>query len=484
MITGANAPAGSARAAAAAAVAACTLLALQLIVLGGRAQIFGDFHAFYCGGAAVLHGLNPYAAASIARCEALAQPFGLHHTAGGVTAPVPFPGYAFALFAPFALLPYVASSLLWLVLLLVTGAASAVLLSRLSSVPLWIALTITGSAYAIAVTALGEVASIALAAVCAAALALRAQRFWLCALWLSVAAILPHVLLPALVAVMLFSPRSRLPLLVCGAALLALDVALTGRVAALEYFTGVLPAHARSEIGYIAQYGLTWMAHAAGAGDRAALALGNLGYAAAAVAGIACAAVLARRRRDAAMLVAIPCAFSVAGGPFMHYSEITLAFPAALLLYAHSLPPARAWYVAAVMLLCVPWQWMIGEPLLAVPAGLLTVYAAASGLMRSADAGLRSAAAALLYACALLVIAVLFGPQVQHLGGGASSGALAQSAWAHYIRTQGASGGAVWWLAKAPTWLGLAALTACGAYAAAKKDLVTAALIDRAPAGL
>ena len=482
MNTGANAPARS-RPIAALCAAVLAIFALQCIVLGSRAQIFGDFHAFYCGGTAVLHHSDPYANASLAACEHQTQPYGLHHTARGVTAPVPFPGYAFVLFAPFAAMPYVPAAVLWLLLLIACTAAGVVLLARIANVPLWCSAAIVAPGYAIAVLGLGEVAPIALTALCCAALALRGGRVWAAAASLCAAAMLPHVLLPAFLAVFFFAPRIRVPLLLCGAVLVALDLAVTGPAAALEYFTRVLPAHAQSEIGYIAQFGLTWILHGIGLDDRSALLAGDASYVAACAAGIACAALFARKTGDAAALALLPAAFAVIGGPFMHYSEITLAFPGILLLYARTNGTVKLLAAASIVLLAVPWQWIVGEPQLALPVALLTVFGVTYGLRAQRDDALRATFAALSYAAALLFVAIAAGPQVAPMHAAHVASDLAQASWTAYIRAQGASAGVVWWIAKLPTWSGLLLLGACGGYAASKEHFIPAGFVERVPAG-
>jgi hypothetical protein len=482
MNTAVNAQARNRLLLAAAGAAAVVILVLQFGVLGARSQIFGDFHAFYCGGAAVLHGVDPYANASIAACEQRAQPFGLHNTAPGVTTPVPFPGYAFAFFTPFAALPYLPAAAMWLALLIACTTAAAVLIARLAQLPLWCSAAIVVPAYAIAVIGLGEVAPIALLALCAAALALRRQRYWFAAAMLCVAAVLPHVVLPAFIAAFVFARRMRGPLIVCGLALVALDVLMTGVSGSIEYFTRVLPAHAQSEIGYIAQYGLTWILHGAGMSDRTAVLVGDLSYAAACIAGVVWSAQLARRWNDGAPIVLLPPALAVIGGPFMHYSEITLALPALIILHARVRGVARALAGLAIVLLAVPWQWIVGETQLALPVALLAVFAIMYGLRGTLDGAIRATFGAVLYAAALLMAALAFGPQVQHLHGARIAGDLAQASWTAYIRSQGASAGTVWWLAKLPTWLGLCLLAGSGAYAAAHKQLVSAAVVDSTPA--
>lgn len=480
-ITGVNAREAKNAWALAAVYAAFTLaLIAQFFVLGAREQIFGDFHAFYCGGAAMLHGRNPYHAHAIAACESQPHGLGLLHTKAGVTAPVPFPGYVFVLFAPFALLPYVPAALLWLLLTLACTLLAIRALAQLTGIPAWVSAATVTVAYTIAVLGLGEVAPIALAALCVCALALRARRPWAAAAALCVAAILPHVALGAFVAVLLFERSMRIPVFACGAMLVVLDAMAGGPAMAVEYFARVLPAHAYSEIGYIAQYGLTWALHALRTPDRAAVELGNISYALACIAGITVAAKLRAHWNDAAWLVLLPPAFAVTGGPFMHYSEITLALPALFLLWKSSRGGVRAAAGAGIVLLCVPWQWVVGEPQLAIPAGILAATAVATYLFGT-DGALRVAFGTVVFYGLIFAVALFFGPQVEHGGAYAGSATLAQSSWTAFIRGQGASGGAIWWLVKAPTWIGLLLLAAGSAYAAAVEERKTMRVVDGVP---
>ncbi len=445
---------------------------------------FGDFHAFYCGGAAVLHGADPYLQASILRCEHARQPYGLYSGAPGVTAPVPFPGYAFTLFAAFSALPYVPAALLWMVLLLAAVVGASVQAWKLAGRPAWSVLAMLAVPYALTVLVLGETASVALFALCSSALALRLNRPAAAAAWLCVCAVLPHVAAPAFVAMLLWNARSRLAA-VCGmAALLAIDLAISGPVGAISYLTRVLPAHAQSEVGYVAQYGVTWILHAAGASDAIALRTGDVSYALFAAAGIWTAFALARKCGDAGLLVLIPAAFSVTGGPFIHYSEITLALPAALVLYARSFGAQRSLLACAVLLVAIPWQWVIPDAALAVPAALAAAFAVALWTLRlGPERAVRAVGAALIGSAVILMVALRAGPQVQHLVSPHVDAALAQASWTGYIRAQGASAGVAWILAKLPTWAGLALLALCGLYGAAQEKFVRPVAIVEMPVG-
>jgi hypothetical protein len=462
--------------------AALAFAALELLFAAKNHLLLGDYRAFYCGGAALLHGQDPYAAASLYGCERSAQPFGLYRALPGIAVPAPLPGYALLLFVPFAALPYAVSGALWLALLFVSCAVCAVTLARLTESGLAAAVAVFAIGFGIAVLPYGELASIAVAGLLVMAWALRRGAWYRAAIAGALGAILPHVGLPALLGVFIAKRQMRLPLIAIGIVLAALDVAAGGFNTALHYFTGVLPAHALSEVGSTTQYGLTWVLHALGAADKAAIGGGEISYLCMMAAGIAVAIVLSRRFNDDACLALIPPGFAVFGGSFIHYSEILAALPPAVLLLRYLRGNLRATVIAAMLLLAFPWTGVLSEPL------LIIVYALAAAVLMWAftqcefGTALRVALAAAALTALIVVAGAHFGPAVPaHAQGGAVDSSLAQASWSEYVRTQRASTGIIWWIAKMPTWIGLALLTLSGANAVAKKDLVAPVAIEQMP---
>lgn len=485
MITGANARARSAQFFAAIVVAALLLTIAQGALLAGHAQLFADFHAFYCGGAAALHGEDPYAAASIAPCEHAAQPLGLYSSPPGITPPVPFPGYAFVLFAPFAALAYVPAALLWFVLLVACAAGAAALVGEIAGLSAWRAMLVLAVPYAIAVFALGELSSIVLLGLCAAALSLRRDRVAAATAWLCVAALLPQVAAPVFVAILLWDRRARLAMLCAAAGLVCVDVAVSGPAGALAYVTSVLPAHAQSEIGYVAQYGVTWIAHAGGAPDAIALRAGEVSYGLLVAVGVWVAGVLARTSADRAILVLVPAAFAVVGGPFVHYSEMTLALPAILLLLHRTRGRPRSLFACALLLAAVPWQWIVPDAAIALPAILAAIFGIAVGVLGlRAGRALQVTLAALAVGILLLTVALRVGPQVEHGAIVHVDRSLAQASWSTYVRSRLASTGVAWIAAKLPTWAGVWLLAFGSLYAVAQKQLIGSIAIEHPPAML
>lgn len=462
--------------------AALAFAALQLLFAAKNHLLLGDYRAFYCGGAALLHGQDPYAASSLYGCERSPQPFGLYRALPGIAVPAPLPGYALLAFVPFAAVPYAISGALWLALLFLSCGVCAVTLARLTKIGTAAAVAVWAVAFSIAVLPYGELASLAIAGLLLMASAMRRGAWYSAAFAGALSAILPHVGLPALLGAFIGKRQMRVPLIAVAAVLAALDIAAGGMSTALHYFTGVLPAHALSEVGSTTQYGLTWALHALGASDKAAITGGEISYIVMAIAGIIAGIVLARRFNDDACMALVPPAFAVFLGSFMHYSEILAALPAAVLLLRYLRGNLRVMLVAAILLLALPWTGVLSEPL------LIVVYALAAGALLSAltncefSIALRAGLAAAALTALIVVAAAHFGPSLPpHARGSAVDASLAQASWSEYVRTQRASTGIIWWIAKMPIWIGLALLTLSGAYAVAKKDLVAPVAIEQMP---
>jgi alpha-1,2-mannosyltransferase len=465
-------------------LAACAVLAWQLVVNSQGRTLFGDFRAFYCGGATLLHGANPYAAAPLLRCEETPQPFGLHSARNRVDVPVPFPGYALAAFTLFALLPYPLAAMGWFVLLLACTALACVFTARLIDRPPFVVLTLLAVAFSVAVIPYGELAPVVLAALTGGALAARRGAIGALTAALVIIALLPNVALPVFFALFIWHRPARLPVAVLCVALAAIDLVVGGPQLALSYFTRVLPNHAASEVGFITQYSMTWLAQCLGAPDRVALAAGNLTYLVMIVLGVWLAGAAARRLRDPAFLLLIPPALAVTFGSFIHYSEITLAFPAALLLYARTQGVARVLAASSLVLIALPWQSIVTQPalLIAVVGGAIAI--AAIVLRSSARSSLRVGLGAVTFCAVCILLAWYLGPQTAlHTSAARFDPLLAEASWAQYISGQSSSAGLVWLIPKLPTWIGLVLLALGGAYAVAHKDDIAGVAIKHAPAG-
>jgi hypothetical protein len=156
------------------AIAATVLLMIwELYNCSSTRALFGDFRAFYCAGAAVAHGANPYAASAIYACERAPMPLGLAQAPPGVAVPAPFPGYALLAFVPFGVLPYLPASALWLAMLAATIFLSAWILTLLLDRPFEATLATLAVGFAVVSLPYGELGSVIVVALLWLALALR-----------------------------------------------------------------------------------------------------------------------------------------------------------------------------------------------------------------------------------------------------------------------------------------------------------------------
>lgn len=462
--------------------AALLLIFWQIEVASKVHALFGDFRAFYCAAGAVAHGANPYGASAIYACEHTLMPFGLFHAEPGVAVPAPLPGYALVSLVPLGVLPYLVACVVWLAILLASvflcARALAILLDRPQHVMLWTLAT----GFAVISIPFGELGSPIVAAVLWMAVALRRAAWTWAALAGGVAMTLPHVALPALLGAFLFVPPMRARIVALAGVLLTLDLLCGGPAVAFSYVRDVLPAHARSEIGSTAQYGMTWILHGLRASDRAAVAGGEISYAFMLVLGLLAARGFVKRLSDNAFAALVPPAFAVLGGTFMHYTQIMVAIPAALLLFQRSAPRSRVVFATSFLLLAFPWLWALGQPVLVIVYAVVSAYLTAAVLGSDFSAALRVALGAAVLTGAVVFAGYEFGPGLPtHVHGVQMHGGLAQSSWEQFVRTQRASTGPPWWIGKSPTWIGLVLLALGCAQILSKKDLVAPVAIEQMP---
>jgi hypothetical protein len=222
----------------------------------------------------------------------------------------------------------------------------------------------------------------------------------------------------------------------------------------------VLPAHALSELANEKQLSLTLVAHQFGLSDALALQFGSLSYLLMLAAGLATAKILAERLSSPGLLVTLPVAFTLAGGPFIHIAQIAAAVPATALLFA-ALPKRRLPLGFALGLVAVPWvQFMnLGTafPLFAA----IAVLALAWGL------GVDRPIAAIALAVGALFVAILPSLFLVDVPDPAAAiaraydpAALAETTWSVFVRAIAQSNGVSYTLAKLPTWAGLVTIAA------------------------
>lgn len=329
-------------------------LALLYVAFEAVATTAFDFRAFYCAGTVAAQGGNPYLAEPLHTCELRKTDGSYRAFARAVTLPAPLPGYDVALFVPFSRLPFAAAKAVWTLVLAAAAAASIAALVRLTGMRamlvfacFWLSLIFPSLAY-------GELIPLSVAGTCIAALYAREHRWTYAALGALLSLVEPHLGVPVCLALAVWQPRTRVALGAGIAALAAISLAALGPAQNIEYFARVLPLHALSELGSDAQLSLSVVLHYAGVADAAAIRAGTIWYAAMALAAVYVSGAAVRRRQDAAYLVAIPAAFALIGGSFVHVTDMPAALPLALLSYRR-IPQFRAPLAAAIVMLSLPW---------------------------------------------------------------------------------------------------------------------------------
>ena len=411
-----------------------------------------DFRAFYCAGAVVADHRDPYRTEPLRRCENEARGF----TGGrGVpfAIPAPLPGYALAPFVLLSRLPHRLAAALFVAALLASLALAVVVLSRLCElrVETIFAAVLLEALFAVF---LGQIVPLICAATVTAAFFVARGRDRAAALAASFAMLEPHLGLPVCLALFIARPRARAVLVGCGALCALLSVALLGLDANIEYVRDVLPAHALSEISNEEQYSLAYLAHLAGIGERAAGGLGTLSYFVMLAAGIAAGRIAAARTGRTALLLLVPPAFAVIGGPYMHVQQLAIAIPAALLLGGSHGREARPSAVA-VMLLAVPWS-ATGFSILNLPLVAAVTFVLAIDLFGASPrrAGLVSVASLVFLVVLLLTLAPIPAARIGPVDP-SQGNALADSGWRNYVDVAFHSSIVPYTFAKMLGWSGL-----------------------------
>jgi len=318
-----------------------------------------DFRVVYCAAEAARHGQDPYLVEPLRSCE---HRVGLepNEPAWSVT-PEPLPGYAIGLFVPFSLLPFAFAKALYLTIMLLSVALAAAALGAMLRAPTLAVYLVLAPMAGYLNLFYGEPVPLAMGALCVAGYLLGLGKPRWAAVVATLAAVQPHLALPALIALFVFVPRARLALLAALAVLAAIGLATLGIERNLEYFTTVLPLHARAELLANDQFGLSRVLYLLGVPSQLALTLGSVSYALAAVVGLIFARRFANALERPALLVLFPVAAVTLGGAFVHDVQIAAALPAMLLLAQASWLPR-----IGIGLLAVLWWDTVSAELVRV----------------------------------------------------------------------------------------------------------------------
>lgn len=353
------------------------------------------FHAFVCAGEIARGGGNPYRVEPLLSCEHRASVPAEVQEPEGVVEPAPLPGYALAFFSLFRDVPYVTAALIWGAILVMALVVTTWALARMTSFPWYLiaAALLPNAAYAS--ISQGELPPLCIAALSLSALLLTQNRFAWAAIAASVSMVEPHVGLAACLGLFVFAPKARWTLVACGVIFAAGSLAMLGLDGNIEYLRTALPAQARSELLAPDQYSLTWVLHALGVSDDAALLAGSLTYPAMLVAGLLLARRWASQLQSPELLVLVPAAAVLIGGVFIHDIQMVLALPAALII-ADRIAVKRAFAFAGVALIAIPWGALDGfhiQAYVSLVVVLLLALDARLGTSRSTRLALGAAGA-------------------------------------------------------------------------------------------
>ena len=355
-----------------------------------------DFQDFYCAGAALDQGKNPYAYEPLRTCEHRVNPRSFRANPS-LAIPAPQPPYDLPPFMLLARFDFATARAIYAAVIVLAVAASALVLWRLG-IPLDVAVLALALAPGYHELDAGQIIPFVLLLLVLTAWMLKEGRDGIAGIFAGLTAVEPHLGIGVALAVLLFVPRARASLIATCATLAAIGISVASLHGAALYLTRVLPAQAWAEVRFPPQYSLTYALHALGVSDGTALVLGTLSFVAFLVAGLILAPRIAAglQRRD--LLVLFPAATTIMAGAYVHVVELCFAIPAALIFARFAHGARRSVAAAAVALLTVPWiaAWGMKKLFLA------SVFASAALLYR-----LR-AARAIGFTVAILIAAGLY----------------------------------------------------------------------------
>lgn len=417
-----------------------------------------DFQAFYCAGEALAHHADPYRAQPLASCEHRQTDGTYAALPPGVALPAPQPPYDIALFALFSLLPFGLAKAAWGALLGVTAAVAIFAAARVTGAGVRAAFMAFAASLILPSFAFGQMFALYAAACCLAALFAQRGQWTFAGVAAIGTLVEPHLGLPVCVALVIWSPRARIAVSAGVVALAALSFAAAGWHESVEYAAAVLPLHALSEINSDAQLSLTAVLHALGMPETQAVRLGALSYLVAAAAGVFLGKAAAARNRDDSFVVAVPAAFAIAGGTFIHATEMVAAVPLALLLLRTGRHRTAA--LIALVLLSIPWFTVLdgGMPIAFAAIAAAVIF---FEVWQLGDKAPMLALAVAAVAGILLALAPSFASHVSHASVGVLSAGYPQASWRALTDERLSSGAPVTWVLRAASWAGLLIGCAC-----------------------
>lgn len=421
-----------------------------------------SFKTFYCAGATINAGHDPYRVEPLRSCERAFNP--KSELPAQLVEPAPLPGYALAPFALLARLSPNAAQLAFTIAVLLAALLAAAALAACTGAPFaavlaaFMPLTFLNLAF-------GEIPPFCALAIAAAAFAVATKRWNMAGVCAALALVQPQVGIAAVLSTLLWVPRARIAALATCAALALVSLATLGVHGNLEYFREVLPAQAYSELVAADQYSLSRLLTMAGVTVRWAMFAAQLQYLLM-LAGTLLARYASRAWNAPALIPALPPAIVMIGGAYLHDIQIMNALPAAVIV-ASLLKASRAEIAGFIMLvlLAIVWTENPGRQLFVVST---FAVAGAAALALSGNVVRR---VSLAFGGALITVVMLVaihavqsaappGPITTEASFRAAPDEYASLAWADYMRATPALTRHVV-LPKIPTWAGLLLLAAC-----------------------
>lgn len=414
-----------------------------------------DFADFYCAGAALDRGADPYRYEPLHRCEHAVNQSEAYRRDPARAVPAPLPAYDFPPFMLAAQGNFSTGRAFDAIA--ITVALLAVIWGlTLVAIPFDVALLAFALPGGYVLLAAGQVVPFALLALVFCGVALALRRDAAAGVLAAFTLIEPHLGLPVCAGLLVWRPRSRFAMIAAAFVLGCIAIVVSGFAAMAEYIGRVVPAQAAAEIGYVYQYSLSYLLHTFGMPAPAALAFGDLSYVAILIFGVWLGSRMAETLGRPELFAYLPAACSVVAGPYVHMVDLPFAIPAALVLATSLQGRARQLAVVALALLAVPWisVW-ITKKLFAAALFVVAVILLRLKPGAAVSVGVLFAIAATIYLFELFPPAALTAVTAKAF----ADGALAQEAWSDYVARLG-HGDPAWFLIKLPTWTALCGMLA------------------------
>jgi hypothetical protein len=451
-------------------VVSLAALFLQFKLVGKTGFFVGDFDAFYCASQVAARHQDPYLAEPLRTCESHAGSRDFFKFFPGLTTPAPLPGYAFAALRPLTLLPFGVAAIVWILILILSCAVAIVSVARFANVPWQISLGAFSLSLGVLSIPFGEIVPLSIGLICLSAYFARSGKWLYASLAVLGSFLEPHLALPAALGLIVYAPRTRIPIVAGIVALGLTSIATLGLSVNLEYVTSVLPAHILSEIHRDTQYSLTELLVSLGTPLHVAIQAGTICYAAMVLLGTVVGFRMAGKTGNAAFAVCVPPAFAVCGGTFIHATQIAVAIPAAIVAATYSSGRIRSGAVTALLALSVPWGWVVSIAILMSPV-FPVAYIARWYWKNLRNVLLAATATA---AITLLLISTPHGHAQRIQASVGIDRKLAEYSWSGFTQTY-TRHDSVSWMLRIPTWGGLLLLLVIlsrEAFLARPRDLV------------